>query len=78
MIPELHKEGGALPFHNGQGWGVAPTEPQQGSPTRWDTMPVVVMDTRDRNPIVPFALNGHRIPAQGIALGTACERIGVF
>ena len=30
------------------------------------------------NVIVPFALNGHRIPAQGIALGTASEKIGVF
>ena len=28
--------------------------------------------------IVQYALNGHRIPAQGIALGTASHRIGVF
>jgi hypothetical protein len=30
------------------------------------------------NAIVHFALNGHRIPAQGIALTTPSERIGVF
>ena len=30
--------------------------------------------TRDRNAIVQFALTGQRIPAQGIALGTASER----
>ena len=28
--------------------------------------------------IVPFALNWHHMLAQGIALGTASQRIGVF
>ena len=34
-------------------------------------MPVEDDVTRDPNAIVQYALNGHRIPAQGNALGTA-------
>jgi|688.fasta_scaffold284291_2 hypothetical protein len=34
--------------------------------------------TRDPNAVVQLALNGQRISAQGIALGTASHRIGVF
>ena len=30
------------------------------------------------NAIVPFAPTGQRIPAQGIALGTASQRMSVF
>ncbi len=41
-------------------------------------MPVEDDVTRDPNAIVQYALNGHRIPAQGIALGTTSHRIGVF
>ena len=34
--------------------------------------------TVPRHAIVQYALMGHRIPAQSIALGTASQRISVF
>jgi hypothetical protein len=72
--PQLQK----IRIRNDGAGGDAATEPGTPAPVSTLGLRATSIKRRIGNAIVPFAPTGQRIPAQGIALGTASQRIGVF
>ena len=72
--PRLQK----TPIRNNDAGGQAATVAGYVGPGFHNWPQATSIKRRIGNAIVPFAPTGQRIPALGIALGTAFERVGVF